>query len=126
MLKRFIYGIVYEIIHEEMECVIYELISLRKMLEDNNILISKINEEHARSTETQTQNQAQNPIGATRPSWMRMKKHLEEEDIRRLLYENSPDSETAKRFNKFNFNFNKEADRVGQYWKEKAAQNRDL
>lgn len=54
------------------------------------------------------------PLRATRPSWPRMKRLLEERDVRAGLASQEMSSNAA-----INRTFNNEADRVETYWKTK-------
>lgn len=54
------------------------------------------------------------PLAQSRSSWPRMKKHFEEEDVRRSVA-------AAKDFTSTRQAFNEEADRVAKYWTNKGA-----
>lgn len=85
-----------------------------------NGLEADVNEIKARENQVNVADQAQEqkPLAASRPSWPRMKRYLEEQDIRAGLEEarahsREDEGRTIARY------ANKEADRLEKYWKEK-------
>lgn len=130
-------NLIREVIHEENESLrgmITELIAtisrrdteLHEQL--NNWNTELIAQRVAREEELAELNQRKesNPLRTTRPSWPRMKRQLEERDVRGIIAEQDIASHEVTSARNMTSRMNDEAERVERYWKEKANQNRDL